>query len=270
MRACDRTFEHLFGRICNWLRLLPLLLGALPAMAAEPQAPLLLASLRWPPYVGPEIAGGGLAQALVRSAARKAGYHLKVEYFPWNRTVRLGGKDPRYAGFFPAYYTEERARQCHFSTALGTSTLVLAHLRKHPVRWQQLTDLAAKKIGVVVGYSNGAQFDAMVQRGTLNVDPSPSDLLNLRKLFAQRVDAVVIDRLVLRYLLLSDPDLHAHADEVTFHERPVAELSLHVCFQRNAQGRRLQHAFNAALRTIPLPQFEREYMRTLEQRTGTE
>lgn len=127
-----------------------------------------------------------------------------------------------------------------------------------------LRDLASSKIAVVAGYSNGAVFDALVKAGKVQVDASPNDMLNLRKLLAHRVDAVAIDRLVLRYLLATTPSLGKERARIAFHEKPLAELTLHVCFQRTPQGLAIQQAFDKALQTLPLRDLENTYFQGLE------
>jgi polar amino acid transport system substrate-binding protein len=176
-------------------------------------------------------------------------------------------RDPRYAGYFPAYFTEERARSCHFSQPIGSSTIGLAYLKKTPLHWSSLQDLARLRIGVVAGFSNGPEFDAWMRDGRLRPDPAPNDMLNLRKLLADRVDAVVIDKLVLLYLLASEPSLMRDRQLIAFHQRPLAELALHVCFKRSPAGLAIQRSFDAALQRLSLRQLETEYFLRLENNT---
>lgn len=245
--------------------LLPLCIAA-SAQASTPEAPevLRLASLAWLPYVGTDLKQEGWSGFIADAAARQFGYRVKIEYFPWTRAVQLGTRDPRYAGYFPTYYTEERARTCHFSAPIGSSTVGLAYLKDVPLEWSSIQDLAALRIGVVAGFSNGPAFDAMAREGKLQVDASPSDMLNLRKLLARRVDAVVIDKLVLRYLLATEPSLARERSQFAFHDKPLAELSLHVCFQRTPAGRDMQKAFDQAMQSLPLRRLESEYFQRIE------
>ncbi|HYD81959.1 MAG TPA: transporter substrate-binding domain-containing protein [Paucimonas sp.] len=244
------------------------LLAAFPlagANAAEPPT-IRLASLAWLPYVGPNLPQGGLSGAVAEAAAKDFGHRVRVDYFPWMRAMQVGGKDPEFSGYFPAYYTEERARQCHFSAPMGVSTVGLAYLRSKPVHWQSLPDLAGKLIGVVAGYSNGEAFDALVKDGRQKVDVSPSDVVNLQKLLAQRVDGVAIDKSVLRYLLATDLRLIAARDQIAFHDKPLAELTLHICFQRTLAGWKLQQNYDKGLRRIDIRKIENDYFKLLEAR----
>jgi polar amino acid transport system substrate-binding protein len=236
----------------------------IPACAHESANVLHLASLEWLPYVGPGLAQDGLSGAVATAVAKQFGYKAKIDYFPWTRAMQVGREDQSFSGYFPAYYTEERARQCHFSAPMGHSTVGLAYLKDKPLRWNTVNDLAGMKIGVVAGYSNGAEFDALVKQGKLTIDTSPGDLFNLKKLLASRVQAAVVDRAVLRYLLLTESTLKRERNQIAFHDNILAELSLHVCFQRTPAGLKLQQKFDSALREVDVGKIEAAYFQQLE------
>ncbi len=245
------------------MRLACLLLLTSAAVAA-PVSSLRLATLEWRPYVSAHLPGDGLTSSVVTSAAAMIDLRAEFKYLPWVRAMKLGAADAQYDGYFPAYYTEQRALTCNFSAPVGTSTIVLAYLKKSPVEWDTLADLQHVRIGVVLGFSNGKQFDAMVASKTLDVERSGTDLLNLKKLVAGRFQAIVIDRHVLEYLLLTDPALAAQQSQIEFHPKPLAELAMHICFKRTPAGRQLQTAFDTALEKIDLRQHETAYFERLK------
>jgi polar amino acid transport system substrate-binding protein len=248
------------------LRLLCLLFVALPllALSAEPSQTLRLASLVWLPYVGPALPQNGLSTAIADDAARTFGERIQVDYFPWARAMKVGIQLPEYAGYFPAYYTEERARECHFTNPIGKSTLGLAFLKSRPLQWNTLTDLSNKSIGIVHGYSNGEAFDKQIKDGKQKFDVSDTDVINIKKLLGQRIDAAAIDKSVLRYLLATDPRLAGARDLIDFHDKPLAELTLHICFKRTPAGRELKEKFDQALLHIDFQKIESEYFKELE------
>ncbi len=243
---------------------------ATDARAADSANVLHLASLEWRPYVGPGLAGDGLAGTIAAAAARQFSFATRIDYFPWKRAMQMGGQDAGYAGYFPAYYTPERARNCYFSASMGNSTIGLAYLRSEPLAWEHLSDLGGMRIGVVTGYSNGKEFDALAERGTLQLDPSPSDAINLRKLLAGRVRAAVVDESVMRYLLLTDSALFPDRERIAFHPNVLARLTLHVCFQRTPAGLRLQKNFDEALSHMDIAKIENNYFQELENKNRAE
>ena len=237
---------------------------ASPEALSGDERVMRIASLEWLPYVGQNMPENGLSVAIAAAAARQSSYSVRIDYFPWKRAMQVGLEDASYAGYFPAYYTEERARAAYFSAPIGSSTVGLAYLRDEPLHWERLADLKKMRIGVVAGFSNGAEFDAMMKSGELQVDTSPADGTNIRKLLAGHVRVAVVDRLVLRYLLLTDPELAAGRSRIAFHETPLAQLNLYVCFQKTPLGLQMQKDFDAGLKRIDIDRIENAYFQLLE------
>ena len=232
--------------------------------AAATTGTLRLATLEWRPYVASTLPGNGLTATIVASTAAQLDMSAKFDYFPWLRAMKLGINDGLYAGYFPAYYTEDRLATCHFSASIGTSTIGLAYLKTAPVEWAALDDLRKVRIGVVLGFSNGKQFDSMVASKELNVEVSGTDLQNVKKLVAGRFPAIVIDRMVLEYLLRTEPGLIAMQKRIVFHAKPLAELAMHVCFKRTESARQLQLAFDKALLRVDQQRIETDYFDRLK------
>lgn len=240
--------------------LLPLLF-ALSAVAADAPKTMRLATLEWLPYTGTIVPQDGMSSVTTTSAASKAGYNTKIEYFDWTVAVEKGMKDPSFAGYFPEYYTDDLAQnRCYMSAPIGKSTLGLATLKENQVQWKTLSDLNKMTIGVVDGYSNGEAFDNMVKQGKQPVENAPSDTSNLRKLIGKKVRVIAIDREVLRYLLSTSPK----RGDVVFNDHPLAELTLHVCFKRTPAGHEMQQAFDAGLQKVDIHKIEADYMKQID------
>ncbi|MET3138864.1 polar amino acid transport system substrate-binding protein [Undibacterium sp. GrIS 1.2] len=237
--------------------------GMSPIFAAD-NSVMRLASLEWAPYVGSRLHQEGLTAGIVKVAARQIGMDAKISYSPWSRTVYAGLNDPNYAGYFPAFYLKEREKTCYFSGVLGHSVVGFAHLKERPFQWTKLNDLRGIKIGIVQDYANGEEFDAMVKQRVLDTDAAPSDVSNLRKLLAHRVDVIVIDKYVLHQLLASEPSLQADKNRIEYYPHELAKFSMHICFQRNERGLAIQKAFNLALNKIDTQKLEDSYFQQLD------
>jgi polar amino acid transport system substrate-binding protein len=223
-------------------------------------APLIrFAAEDWPPFISPALPGEGLSGSMIRLAFERAGYRLRVDYFPWKRTMQSGLHDPAYAGFLAVWRTPEREKLCHFSAPIGNTLTVLAYLKDDPLPVASLAQLGGVKIGTVAGYSNGEQFDSMVGRGELRVEEGVNDEINVRKLLIKRFRVIVIERHVLRYLMLSARFSAAERARITIAEHVFKERPVHLCFKRTPQGLRQQQAFNDAAREIDLARLERDY-----------
>ncbi|MFC4161326.1 substrate-binding periplasmic protein [Chitinimonas lacunae] len=248
------------------VRALPFVLVSLlasAALAAE-EREMLIATLEWPPYVGAALPQQGLSARIVSEAAKAAGYRVRYRYYPWNRAVYLGQHDPSHVGYFPAYYTEERAKTCHFTASIGPSPVGFVERRDAPVAWTTLADLRAIPIGVVDGYANGQEFDQMVAQRQLMVDPGVSDQMNIQKVGNGRLRLAVIDTYVLDYLLATSAEAKPLAKRVQRNVRLLSELSLHICFKKNDAGRMLRDAVDQGLRQLDLARLTSEYFKQLK------
>ncbi len=118
--------------------------------------------------------------------------------------------------------------------------------------WESLDDIGDQqlKIGTVLGYANTDEFDAKVGTGYILAIPTNDDTSNLKKLLRKRIDAVVIDKLVLEYLKATEANLKRGKDKLRFNAKPLEDKTLYLCFRDDKEGRTLKHIFNAGLEQI--------------------
>lgn len=222
-----------------------------------------LATLDWPPYTSPTLPHNGMISKILEDVAQQSDHKLSFGFFPWVRAMRTGRDDPAYAGYFPAYWTPERAQTCNFSEPIGIGQVGLVQRRDRPVSWSKLEDLSILTIGVTAGYSNGSAFDALVADGSLHVQAAPADIDNLRMVARGRIPAAVVERSVFDYSLLTDPDIQRQPADLQFNSRLIAELPLYVCFKKTPQGARWKQIFDAGLKKIDLLGAQRAYLAML-------
>jgi polar amino acid transport system substrate-binding protein len=223
-----------------------------------------IATLDWPPYTGKDLPKGGATTEVVRSAFAKIGYQVEVEYRPWKRAIDMAAKgSDDVIAYFPGYHCEHRSGFVG-SEPLGNGPLGLAEHVDAPITWSTLDDIADQqlKIGTVLGYANTDAFDAKVGTGYILAVPSNDDLTNLKKLVRRRIDAVVIDKLVLEYLKATDPSLKDGGDKLRFDETPLEDKTLYLCFRDDDTGRTLKHIFNAGLEQIDSDAIVNDYFAT--------
>lgn len=223
-----------------------------------------ISTLNWPPYTGKALPFGGATTEVVRAAFEKSGYQIEVEYRPWKRAIDMAaeGTDEVIA-YFPGYHCQHREGFVG-SEPLGNGPLGLTEHVDAAIYWRSLDDISEQqlKIGTVLGYSNTDEFDAKVLSGDIQVVPSNDDLTNLRKLLRRRIDAVVIDKLVLEYMKLTETSLRGDADKLRFDERPLEDKTLYLCFRGDETGRMLNRAFNAGLEQIDAEAIIERYFAT--------
>lgn len=236
-------------------RMVSLALIALLMLLSRPliAETVYMASLEWPPYSGASLPENGAAIAVARAALKAMGHDLVVEFYPFSRTVLLvKDANSKYVAYLPEY--EYEASEFLFSAPIGQGPLGLVENRDKPLSWRQLDDLTLYRIGVVQGYVNTKEFDELVANGRIKTEAVISDVQNILKVAARRVDAAVIDSYVLKYLLANDPQLANIAVIVRMNERLLANKSIHAAFKNNPEGEKWREIFDRGLRAIDAPE----------------
>ena len=217
-----------------------------PARAADYK----LSTLEWAPYTGASLPGLGLVSTTIADAMKIAGYSVEVQFFPWSRAVRLVDTDPAFTGFFPAYYSRERAARYLYSDPVGRSQVVFLERSGDPVKWQSYDDLQGQRIGVVRGFVNTEELDTRIASKVLLSEEAPDDRSNILKLVAGRVDLAVVDLQVYQHLVQTDPQLARVAAQLQVNPKVLEVKNLYVCFQRTPAGASAQRALNTGLRKL--------------------
>ena len=211
-----------------------------------------ISTLDWPPYTGSELPKGGATTEVVRAAFAKVGYQIHVAYQPWKRAIDTAKKGTDgVIAYFPGYHCHHRAGFIA-SEPIGNGPLGFAQHVDVPIIWKDLDDIGEQKlvIGTVLGYANTDGFDAKVGAGSIDTIPANDDVTNLKKLLRKRIDAVVIDKLVLEYLKATDESVKGGADKLEFNGKPLEDKTLYLCFRDDEQGRTMMQTFNAGLERV--------------------
>jgi polar amino acid transport system substrate-binding protein len=239
---------------------LGLLLGSVPKRAAaldtssapltDMQRPIHFASLYWPPYVGKNLPFGGTDAKILRDAFAAEGLKVVIDYVPWPRALALF-ESGRVDGVFPEYPEGEQSyRSCALSRPYKLTQLSIAESSFAPLTWNTVADLTRYRLGVVRGYLNTPDFDALVANGLMTVEAETSDVINLRKVAGQRIDGALIDPEVYRYLAETDVSLQPLLHLIQLNPKPLAERTLHVCFSKTPRGKALRDIFHHRLDAI--------------------
>jgi len=209
---------------------------------------VVITTLDWPPYTGAELPKLGATTEVVRQAFGHAGLDVDVQFLPWKRAI-AEAKNGEAVAYYPGYHCKHAA-DFEPSNPVGTGPLGFAEHVEAPIAWETVYDLGEQKlkIGTVLGYANTDEFDEKVGSGWIRAISAKDDLTNLKKLLRRRIDAVVIDKLVMSYLVATEPSLSEGADTLQFNERPLEDKNLHVCFTENEVA--LRDRFNEGLEKV--------------------
>lgn len=155
-------------------------------------------TLEWPPYVGKGLYDNGLATIALKKAFRKGHIDFSIHFRPWVRALKETSEG-HYHGVFPAYYSEARAREFYFSNPIMKGPIGFFKKKSTNLYYDgNIKSLQQYKIGLVRGYVNSLLVDDAIN---LKKDLASSDEENLKKLCANRVELIVIDFLVAKYLI---------------------------------------------------------------------
>jgi polar amino acid transport system substrate-binding protein len=138
------------------------------------------------------------------------GYSVYIEFLPWARAVRaaeLGKADI----LMPEYYIEDSAPSDTVDGKTRRELLALSNpfpggeigflkRKGDPDRFNgNLLSLKGQKIGVVRGYQNTPEFDAMMDNNEFTIIEAVDDLQLVKLLVGKRVDLIIGDPKVLKF-----------------------------------------------------------------------
>ena len=126
------------------------------------------------------------------------------------------------------------------------SNLIVA---KNYIQFMQ-SFLQTLKILFLLGLTQCRLLRVKLDNGELAAEKATDDAANLRMLLAHRLQAAVIDRNVMRFLMASDPSLRGSGDQLQFNDRLLETKALFVCFRKDAAGLALARSLDEGLRRI--------------------
>jgi polar amino acid transport system substrate-binding protein len=237
-----------------------LIVGMFLATGASAQETVVITTLEWPPYTSEGLPKGGATTDVVRQAFSAAGLDVEVATLPWKRAIAMAKDDDTVVAYFPGYHCRHVDGFVE-SNPIGNGPLGFAENVNAPISWTNVDDIGEKKlrVGTVLGYANTDEFDEKAGTGWIRAIPAPDDVTNLRKLALQRIDVAIIDKLVLSYLLATEPTLKSEADSIAFNEKPLEDKTLFLCFNDDEAGRDLRDRFNQGLATVDPDQIVESY-----------
>jgi polar amino acid transport system substrate-binding protein len=214
-----------------------------------------LTSTEWPPYSGVDLPQQGASVAVARAAFAAMGHELKVDFMAWSRAIKISVQaDSKYLGYFPAY--ANNSKKVTFSDVMGHSPLGIIENKANPVAWETASDFSKYKLGVVQDYTNTKELDALIADGTIKPSVAPSDLINIQKLSAGRIDAAVIDINVFNSFLKSSAKLESSQDKLQANSKLLINKELTVGIKVAGDGAKWLEVYNQGLKKIDVDAIE--------------
>jgi polar amino acid transport system substrate-binding protein len=196
-----------------------------------------------PPFMYADESGNaaGLYPILLTEIFNRMGVALELQAVPWRRALLLG--EQGVAGVGGIYFNSERDKIYLYSEPLYFESISIYTRKENTFPFSSLDDLADKKIGVILGWSYGDEFDIARRDGLFTADPGPSDESNFNKLISGRIDCMLA-------LAVSGDFMSFRMgirDELVRLENPVAVNRTYLVFAKNAGYDQLLTQFNQIL-----------------------
>ncbi|WP_428247426.1 substrate-binding periplasmic protein [Ferrovibrio sp.] len=217
--------------LCRLLLLLPLLLAAGTAPAAEPLR--LATGTDYAPFADPKLPEGGALTELVRAAFKASGRETTLTHTSWNRALeetKLG----RYDVALPYVPSPERAESFFFSSVLfNIDSYVLSSSDR---------DAAAKAIGpgmpgpracLPLGWTPQPVLRGLLETGVAQRIDTAAAASCLKMIQADRIDFFIVSKPVAWHLMRGE---ELPRQLFRFSDQPVARSSLHLMVARSRIG----------------------------------
>lgn len=201
------------------------------------------ASSEWPPFTGQDLPGQGDSTQKVVEVLCSIGFNTSIDFFSWQELLKeIRRADSPYIGYFPEYQLADD--RIVLSAPLDRSEVGLAVVDPtlHNLTFERLTQ---KKIGVVRGYINTQYIDQAIEQRQLNPVYADSDKANIQHAVNGTVDAIVIDKKVLKYLLKTQI---TSTSTFSFISPYTETKTLHIAFIQRKLDRKLVAKVDEKLR----------------------
>lgn len=222
---------------------LAMIMGTTGVFAAD-GSDLRLASDSWPPFTD-EPLGQRVAIELVDTALERAGITADTTIVEW-KEVERGLRTATFDGSAAMWRNAQREKDLVFSEPYLENRLILIGRKGSEVEATRIEDLSGKRVAAVGRYAYGDEIKKA--DGVFFINGN-NDQDNLDKLIAGEAEYMLVDELVVRYLVASQPEEAANNLEIG--TRVLARRKLHFAVRREVQGADdIVAAFNREIRTM--------------------
>jgi len=224
-----RTF--IYWRLGMLATLLTLLALARSAYADEALRVDLTAD-EYAPMISETLPSGGLMTQIVRESFKIGGVEAVVQFLPNNRAI-TGVMKGLYPGSFGWTHSAERDQKLLFShTPIYNFRIVFFQRAGETYNWKNLADLKGSRIGSTLGNFYSDEFAALRIAADAQVEEAGSDLANMKKLLAGRIDLFPMDEESGRFLL-SRNFLPDEQRKIISQTQAISEVPVYVVMRRD-------------------------------------
>ncbi|WP_319470801.1 transporter substrate-binding domain-containing protein [uncultured Pseudodesulfovibrio sp.] len=221
----------------------------LSAASVNAEQTVILSNGEYPPFFSQSLQNNGIGSHIIREAFALEGISVEYEYMPWKRALTMT-RDGYYDGAVGFRTSPKREETFFVSDPVLHIETVVFHRMGDQFDWKKLEDLASLKIGATNGYLIIDILKPLVKQHGGKLDIALTDIINMKKLLAGRIDIFPCEKKVGLHLLRTHftPE---QMQQISFHPKPLLDNKLHVLFSRNkASGSQLRESFNRGLKKL--------------------
>ncbi len=185
----------------------------------------------------------GLYPLLLKTIFERMHEEVEIDAVPWKRAMHMGAQGR--VGVGGIYKTNERLMLYDFSDPVYNELLLVFARKGASFAFNGVDDLRGKKVGIILGWSYGAEFDNAKADGLFEVEPVNRDYLNFKKLSEGRLDCVVASRESGLFEIASNQYLNIVVLENSLLINPT-----YVAFAKHMNKKPLLLRFNEALKKM--------------------
>ncbi len=224
------------------------LMGTVSLSYGLEEETIRITSGEWPPYQSEQLKYAGLASRIVTEAFALEGVKVIYGFFPWGRSYDYA-KQGKWDGSILWTKNKERNKFFHYSDVVVEDGSYFFHLKSYPFDWKSDDDLTGLDIGGVIG-SKYLLLEKLEKAGKINLERTPKELQNFRKLLTERIQIYQEAKLVGFHILNTNfkPE---EVQLVTYHPQPIIQDSFHLILSRKIKkNRHYMDLFNRGLKKL--------------------
>ncbi|SDK90402.1 polar amino acid transport system substrate-binding protein [Maridesulfovibrio ferrireducens] len=205
---------------------------------------IFLATENFPPlYYQEDGKNKGIYCELLDRTFKEIKITYKLSLMPWKRALRMA-ETQKSDGIPGTAKNKHRNRVLIFpDEPLSELEVVIFHRKGEDFKYNGISSLKGKKIGIIKGYTYGEEFD---QSNLFTKEEVSLLKLNFLKLKIKRLDLVIAYKVVALYTL----EKMNLTDQFSYSPNPVRHAAMYLAFSQKPGNGRLAKKFSRALQKI--------------------
>ena len=218
-----------------------------PAQLEAAERVIKISSDPWEPWVFGEEGGsatGGWSIDITKALFQRLGIKTDIKVYPYERCIRQM-KDGERDMLLMAKKTKERQQYLLYTdtSVADPQLLYYATDRTSDFQWTAWADLKKMTIGGVRGFNYG-EFHHAARMHDIKIELTESDLQNVKKLLAGRIDLVMLSRSTARHFISTYPEFRGKLQAAS---KPVANAEFYLALSKKGAATDLLPEINRVL-----------------------